>query len=147
MSPVGSGKSNGGKPNPPKRPARPVPDDAFDKTKFFEGYLRTAADTDIPDQLIYATLMTELMVTERNRHALTPERRKAWDDAIEQFFEAVDAGVPSSDLIAEAYRFDTPPKPLTSQQRKDLAAFDEARAAGPAALDAFTERMLKRFNP
>ena len=151
MTPVGSGKSNTmhHQPEPERQPeatpskALPL---ALDAAGFWQEFLHASASADARDDMIYATLVTERIVTAQNKKLLTREQHQEWTVAVEYFRMMVDeGGVPASDLIAEAYRHEkTQRLPMTSAQRKALKEADKALRAGPAAMDAFTAKMMKR---
>jgi len=73
---------------------------ACEPTEFWEGYLRAAVETNLSEDVLYAGLLTERLVTPQNYALLTPEERDEWDKAC---WRARSSGVPLSDLIADAY--------------------------------------------
>jgi len=157
MSPFGSGKSNNLHASS-KRTEVPPPTlteamnnhpeaGPLDPTAFWEEYLFRAAQVNIRDEMIYATLITERMVSTENKKLLTRAQRREWENAVARFHKQRAKGVPACDLFAEAWHYEPFRTRPTDGQLRSMRAFSEefeqAVAAGPEALEALKQKMIE----
>lgn len=71
--------------------------------------------TGVPPAIIYASKITDRMVTDDRREALSTEEEKEWNAAIDEFYERIDAGEDPDDLLWG----DAPPEFLSEHIRKN----------------------------